>query len=350
MSAYRCCPGKRLLNGCSSSSYVFHIGLCAPDPRDVAGVITCWWLCLSVSLFVAGILQCMCNNGAIPLYYELAIESTYPVAEVCTSMMMTVTYNVLPLIFLAINYFTSGTLICDNVGTPVCHDLGVLCSSLCLSVSLPSSRHHLSCEDCLEDNMDQQNCSVLCYVWHLCTISRIAQEVVNEFHWDFQKGVCLSSSDNWRFLALTFWLWIIKFERWTKYCLFPRSLFYGCVNVNNIIRQRCFSLGDEFRFGVAQFMRESITAWLCWQIWIFLCIICVCVCVYLGTNLVALLSRYVNCSFLCHSLCTLRTVWLYKQTAVGWWLWARWRKLDELVSICRSHNFISAAAEIPRGV
>ena len=63
---------------------------------------------LSVSLFVAAILQCLCNNGAIPLYYELAIESTYPVAEVCTSMMMNVMYNALPLIFLAINYFTSG--------------------------------------------------------------------------------------------------------------------------------------------------------------------------------------------------------------------------------------------------
>ena len=67
-------------------------------------------VCGLVSLFVAGILQCMCNNGAIPLYYELAIESTYPVAEVCTSMMMTVMYNVLPLVFLAINYFTSGEL------------------------------------------------------------------------------------------------------------------------------------------------------------------------------------------------------------------------------------------------
>jgi len=57
-----------------------------------------------VSLFAAAIVQCLCNNGAIPLYYELAIESTYPVSEVCTSMMMTVMYNVLPIIFLAVNY------------------------------------------------------------------------------------------------------------------------------------------------------------------------------------------------------------------------------------------------------
>lgn len=61
-----------------------------------------------VSLFAAAVIQGLCNNGAIPLYYELAIEATYPVAEVCTSMMMTVMYNILPMIFLAINY-TSAT-------------------------------------------------------------------------------------------------------------------------------------------------------------------------------------------------------------------------------------------------
>ena len=30
-----------------------------------------------MSLFAAAILQGLCNNGAIPLYYELAIEATY---------------------------------------------------------------------------------------------------------------------------------------------------------------------------------------------------------------------------------------------------------------------------------
>ena len=63
-------------------------------------------IAVAVSLFAAAVVQGLCNNGAIPLYYELAIESTYPVAEVVTSMMMTVMYNVLPLIFLAINYTT----------------------------------------------------------------------------------------------------------------------------------------------------------------------------------------------------------------------------------------------------
>jgi len=77
---------------------------------------------VSVSLFAAGILQCLCNNGAIPLYYELAIESTYPVAEVCTTMMMNVTYNLLPLIFIAINYFTTeelGQSVVKNVTTAI---------------------------------------------------------------------------------------------------------------------------------------------------------------------------------------------------------------------------------------
>jgi len=33
----------------------------------------------------------------------------------------------------------------------------------------------------------------------------------------------------------------------------------GCVNADNVIRQHCFSLIDELRFGVAQFIRDSIT-------------------------------------------------------------------------------------------
>jgi len=33
-----------------------------------------------------------------------------------------------------------------------------------------SSRHHLSYDDCLEDERENyQNCSVLCCVWQLCT-------------------------------------------------------------------------------------------------------------------------------------------------------------------------------------
>jgi len=70
-------------------------------------VCVCVCVFFVVSLFAAAILQCLCNNGAIPLYYELAIESTYPVAEVVTSMMMTVMYSVLPLIFLVVNYMTA---------------------------------------------------------------------------------------------------------------------------------------------------------------------------------------------------------------------------------------------------
>lgn len=30
---------------------------------------------------IAGVLQGLFNNGCVPLYYELAIEATYPVAE-----------------------------------------------------------------------------------------------------------------------------------------------------------------------------------------------------------------------------------------------------------------------------
>jgi len=36
---------------------------------------------------------------------------------------------------------------------------------------LPSSRHRLSYDECLEDKRENyHNCSVLCSVWHLCTV------------------------------------------------------------------------------------------------------------------------------------------------------------------------------------
>jgi len=37
------------------------------------------------------------------------------------------------------------------------------------------------------------------------------------------------------------------------------AFFDGRVNADNVIRQHCFSLRDELRFGVAQFMRDSVT-------------------------------------------------------------------------------------------
>ena len=37
------------------------------------------------------------------------------------------------------------------------------------------------------------------------------------------------------------------------------GLFDGCVNADNVTKQHCFSLRDELHFGVAQFMRDSIT-------------------------------------------------------------------------------------------
>jgi len=37
------------------------------------------------------------------------------------------------------------------------------------------------------------------------------------------------------------------------------GVFDECVNADNVIRQHCFSLRDECRFGVAKFMRDSIT-------------------------------------------------------------------------------------------
>lgn len=81
-------------------------------------VCTFWFLLLShnyikfntVQLYAAGILQGLFNNGAVPLYYELGIEATYPVAEICVATIMTFVYNLIPLLFLIIFFI-------PNVGT-----------------------------------------------------------------------------------------------------------------------------------------------------------------------------------------------------------------------------------------
>jgi len=36
------------------------------------------------------------------------------------------------------------------------------------------------------------------------------------------------------------------------------SIFKGCVNVDNMVRKYCSLLIDDERFGLAQFMRDSI--------------------------------------------------------------------------------------------
>ena len=54
------------------------------------------------SLYTAVVVQGLCVNGAIPLYYELAIECTYPITEVVSSGMMTIIYQIGPLLFLLV--------------------------------------------------------------------------------------------------------------------------------------------------------------------------------------------------------------------------------------------------------
>ena len=79
------------------------LALCQQTP--LVNVMNNFTMCFhdfAVQLFVAGCLQGLFNNGAVPLYYELAIENTYPVAEVCNSTIMTFVYNCIPLFFLII--------------------------------------------------------------------------------------------------------------------------------------------------------------------------------------------------------------------------------------------------------
>jgi len=62
----------------------------------------------------------------------------------------------------------------------------------------PSSRHHLSYDDCLKDRMENyQDCSVLCCVWQLCTLhndTRTHEQFLKMsvgFRFRFRFGLCV---------------------------------------------------------------------------------------------------------------------------------------------------------------
>ena len=50
-------------------------------------------------LFLTFILGGFFSNGSIPLFFEMAVETAYPVAEGVTSGFLTISCNVLPLVF-----------------------------------------------------------------------------------------------------------------------------------------------------------------------------------------------------------------------------------------------------------
>ena len=57
---------------------------------------------MSGILYTTCIVQGFFLNGAIPLYFELAMESTYPITETMTSGIMNLTYNIIPLFFVLV--------------------------------------------------------------------------------------------------------------------------------------------------------------------------------------------------------------------------------------------------------
>ena len=53
-------------------------------------------------LYASVILVGLCNNGSIPLFFEMAAEKNYPVSEIVTASMITLMFNVWPIIFLLV--------------------------------------------------------------------------------------------------------------------------------------------------------------------------------------------------------------------------------------------------------
>ena len=88
-------------------------------------------------------------------------------------------------------------------------DILVYLRSLILTHS--SSRQRLSYDDCLEDNMEgKQNCSVLCYVVHLCTLTHTHTHTCEQFLqltvglglyrirvYVYMATICWAASNSW---------------------------------------------------------------------------------------------------------------------------------------------------------
>ena len=123
----------------------------------------------AVWLFVASILQGLCNNGAIPLFYELAIEATYPVTEVCISTVMTLVYNTLPLLFLVI-------FLIPNVGMSLCISncaLSIISSSCLLIFAYIYTI--IICNEFISWNPLKTSCNVLIYPeLHSISVSQLS--------------------------------------------------------------------------------------------------------------------------------------------------------------------------------
>ena len=89
-------PGRRkalLVGACASATLCFSTFAlaCAPSLLPTA------WAALTtarlVAMYITSIGGSMCINAAIPLYYELAVEATYPIAEGLTTTGLTVLQN-----------------------------------------------------------------------------------------------------------------------------------------------------------------------------------------------------------------------------------------------------------------
>lgn len=55
------------------------------------------------SLYAAIILATLLLNASVPLYFEMACEATYPVAEGITNFVLTLVNNIGGLVFLLVN-------------------------------------------------------------------------------------------------------------------------------------------------------------------------------------------------------------------------------------------------------
>ena len=76
---------------------------CVKMSQVAVFVVSLRWSCLTDSLYAAIVLATLLLNASVPLYYEMACEVTYPVAEGITNFVLTLVNNIGGLLFLLIS-------------------------------------------------------------------------------------------------------------------------------------------------------------------------------------------------------------------------------------------------------
>lgn len=104
-----------------------------------------------ILFYMTSIVGGLCINGSLPLFFELAVESSYPVAEGINTGAMTFLKNIIGVIFLSLPLI-------PNVGTSWMNWFLVATCALCIPIMIIFKEQYKRLEiDLVENNTNNVN-------------------------------------------------------------------------------------------------------------------------------------------------------------------------------------------------